>query len=211
MSELRRRLMMQQAGGGGGVLPPEYQQVEWIKQTNAGGQYFLFDFAFDPLTDAMELEQDYVTDYGGTRTSFGYRLYHGSVTNALYSVGGMGFWVANDTQSEVLKVGGTPKSFKCGNNIIEINGTVFSPSIVFTNTPKYKFTWGALNDAGVISVPYINLYFISLKISRNGVKFVNLVPCYRKSDNVAGMYDIINNVFYTNAGSGSFEVGPDVN
>ena len=193
------------------ILPPEYQQVEWIKQTNAGGQYFLFDFAFDPLTDAMELEQDYVTDYGGGKISFGYRLYYGSVvTNALYSVGGFGFYVANDTQSEILAVPSAPKIFKCGNNIIEINGTVFHPSIVFTNTKKYKFAWGGINDAGTVKYIYANLYFISLTISRNGVKFVNLVPCYRREDNVAGMYDIINNVFYTNAGSGSFTVGPDV-
>lgn len=37
-----------------------------------------------------------------------------------------------------------------------------------------------------------------------------LKPCYRKSDNEPGMYDVINNVFYTNVGSGSFGVGPDV-
>lgn len=37
------------------------------------------------------------------------------------------------------------------------------------------------------------------------------IPCYRKVDLVAGMYDRVNGVFYTNAGTGSFIVGPDVN
>lgn len=36
-------------------------------------------------------------------------------------------------------------------------------------------------------------------------------PCYRKSDNVAGFWDKANEVFYTNAGTGTFVVGPDVN
>lgn len=35
-------------------------------------------------------------------------------------------------------------------------------------------------------------------------------PCYRKSDSVAGLYDRLNKVFYTNIGSGSFSVGSDV-
>ena len=40
---------------------------------------------------------------------------------------------------------------------------------------------------------------------------VDLVPCYRKIDNVIGMYDIINETFYTNASSdGSFTKGGDV-
>lgn len=36
-------------------------------------------------------------------------------------------------------------------------------------------------------------------------------PCYRKADNVPGWYDTTNDVFYTNEGTGTFVVGPDVN
>jgi len=39
---------------------------------------------------------------------------------------------------------------------------------------------------------------------------VDLVPCYRKSDNKPGMYDKVHNTFYTNVGTGDFTVGPDV-
>jgi len=35
-------------------------------------------------------------------------------------------------------------------------------------------------------------------------------PCYRKSDSVAGFWDKANEVFYTNAGTGTFVVGPDL-
>lgn len=47
-------------------------------------------------------------------------------------------------------------------------------------------------------------------IAVNGTKAFNLVPCYRKSDNKPGMYDIINDTFYTNAGTGEFVLGPEV-
>lgn len=50
-----------------------------------------------------------------------------------------------------------------------------------------------------------------IKIEQNGILVRNFIPCYRRADKLAGMYDIVGNVFYTNAGSGSFIVGPDVN
>ena len=44
------------------------------------------------------------------------------------------------------------------------------------------------------------------RIKENGVLLRHFVPCYRKSDSVRGMYDIIERKFYTNAGSGTFEI-----
>lgn len=38
----------------------------------------------------------------------------------------------------------------------------------------------------------------------------NFIPCYRRSDNVIGLYDLVENKFYTNAGTGNFLKGPDV-
>ena len=37
------------------------------------------------------------------------------------------------------------------------------------------------------------------------------VPCIRKSDNVAGLFDVIGDIFYTNAGTGVFVTGDIVN
>ena len=39
----------------------------------------------------------------------------------------------------------------------------------------------------------------------------DMVPCYRKSDSVIWMYDLVNDVFYTNDWSGTFTKWPDVN
>ena len=38
----------------------------------------------------------------------------------------------------------------------------------------------------------------------------HFIPCYRKSDNVIGMYDVVNKVFYVNQGTGSFTKGPNI-
>ena len=39
---------------------------------------------------------------------------------------------------------------------------------------------------------------------RNGSKLRDLIPCVRKSDSVAGMYDTVTKTFFTNAGTGTF-------
>jgi hypothetical protein len=54
-----------------------------------------------------------------------------------------------------------------------------------------------------------NLRIFACKIYEAGVLVRNYVPCYRKSDNVAGLYDLVNNGFYTNSGTGTFTVGAD--
>ena len=38
----------------------------------------------------------------------------------------------------------------------------------------------------------------------------DLVPCYRKSDGVIGMYDLARKTFLTNVGTGNFTKGADV-
>lgn len=45
----------------------------------------------------------------------------------------------------------------------------------------------------------------------NGETLVrNFVPCYRKSDNEIGLYDLVNDVFYDNDGSGTFTKGSNI-
>jgi hypothetical protein len=68
----------------------------------------------------------------------------------------------------------------------------------------------ALNNGGSAN------YFGSGKLynmriySAAGVLLRDFKPCYRKSDNVIGLYDLKNNVFYTNAGTGTFTKGSNI-
>ena len=47
-----------------------------------------------------------------------------------------------------------------------------------------------------------------VKVRENGTLVRDLYACYRKSDNVVGMYDKVSGTFLTNAGSGSFTAWP---
>ena len=61
------------------------------------------------------------------------------------------------------------------------------------------------SNAAIQNVPAMRLY--AFKLYDNGVLVRNYVPCYRKSDNVVGLYDTVNNKFYINKGSGTFKYG----
>ena len=64
---------------------------------------------------------------------------------------------------------------------------------------------GTSNSQGEVNTP-LRLF----KRANDEIK-LDLVPCYRKSDGEIGMYDIIGDKFYTNAGTGTFIKGQDTN
>ena len=52
----------------------------------------------------------------------------------------------------------------------------------------------------------MRLYLCKIYDNDNLVR--NFIPCYRKVDNEIGLYDVINDVFYVNSGTGEFIAGP---
>ena len=57
---------------------------------------------------------------------------------------------------------------------------------------------------------YASAKLYACKIWDNNVLVRDFIPCYRKSDNVIGLYDLVNNQFYTNAWTGNFTKWDDV-
>lgn len=51
----------------------------------------------------------------------------------------------------------------------------------------------------------MTLYYC--KIYDNGVLVRDFIPCYRKADSVVGLYDVVEQKFYTNSGTGEFIMG----
>ena len=86
---------------------------------------------------------------------------------------------------------------------LQFNGsTVHTFSAVHSSSSSNLFIFGSQNGN------YLGKYYLySWEHWTNGTKDRNMVPARRISDNVYGMYDTINNVFYTNIGTGSFSGG----
>lgn len=92
---------------------------------------------------------------------------------------------------------------------ITINGTSYSltASSSYTNYNIRLFaTWDGSNTS-----KRWRFKIYSFKIENNWTPVRDFVPCYRKSDNVIWMYDLVNDVFYTNSWTWAFTKWPDVN
>lgn len=111
--------------------------------------------------------------------------------------------------------------------VVDYNGNTHIENVYFNNSLKYTQDWtsaysGANNKVAVIGMGdknntwWTNIsanryaqvgkwYYI--KVYRSGALVRDYVPCVRNSDGVAGLYDKVENKFYTNSGTGSFGSG----
>ena len=89
------------------------------------------------------------------------------------------------------------------------NGRYIENGTAYGFTPATDFTMAnscyvmSRNQAGNTLPVSAKVYSFEIVGKFNGI------PCYRKSDNVIGMYDTVSKTFFTNAGSGSFTKGSD--
>lgn len=76
-----------------------------------------------------------------------------------------------------------------------------------TEAALHFLLFGMALDNGMYYGRYKLKYF---KCYGNNIIVRNMIPVRRLSDNVLGMYDTVNNVFYDNQGTGTFTAGNDV-
>ena len=103
-------------------------------------------------------------------------------------------------------------------------GVIYNFKSVTTSSKTYSYTLNGVTTNGSYSgaiAPYTYKLFASgssgdyrgsgkiyyCKLTDSGLLKRNMVAAKRKTDNVLGMYDLVENKFYTNAGSGSFTAG----
>ena len=65
------------------------------------------------------------------------------------------------------------------------------------------------SNAAMQNIDAMRLY--RFKLYDNGYLVRDFVPCYRKATGENGLYDLVNSVFYTNKGTGSFSRGSNIN
>lgn len=96
-------------------------------------------------------------------------------------------------------------SYGSNSQNVKVNGTQIASwgqTLSTTNKPLMLFGGSGANGANV------KLYYC--KMRTNGALQRYFIPCYRKSDNVIGLYDLVTETFFTNSGTGTFTKGPNV-
>lgn len=189
------------------VLPGDYQEVSFVE--NTGGQYLELPFGFAP-TDKIILIAEYVT-MTDDRFLVAPKIWNDTGSNRFALAGG-----------GIVQYGYGASG--TGATHLTLRATQGIHTFGYDN---YKFSYDNYSDGGdVSSIAFVGttanlrLFFgydsptvgrIYRYIHRKGGTTYCLVPCYRKSDGVIGMYDITTQSFYTNQGSGTFAKGQDIN
>lgn len=184
--------------GANANIPSEYEEVEYIEST--GTQYI--DTNYTPVQgDDLEFKNVTINTFNGALFSAGIESYQlillglGSVCYYKY------FQIGNAVASSFSTI--------TNGNIKVLNGNLY-----INNVLKAQADYGgAVNTTLNIFQRANNTSNLIGKIgeiiiSNNGIIKRDFIPCYRKSDNVAGLYDLVNSTFYTNQGTGNFIVGP---
>lgn len=200
-----------------GGLPSEYQRVEWISDVIDGVAYIDLGFAFDK---GAVIKTNFIAHnssghpFGSAENSGIYRCMisqTGSGNYTIYGSNGSAYIAEGmgSLGSEVNFVY-TIKKNKCfveelitgvkkENVITQIEYTMTNNLLLFAQnyngTPRF---------AGTYSFKTFQYY------DNDDNLICDLIPCYRKSDGVIGMYDVVRKIFLTNAGAGSFAKGADV-
>lgn len=204
--------------GGGGGLPSGYQQVEYIESGN--GQYIDTGLSIWSYCDKLRIEIDMLIPSGA---------------QAAYACQGVGNWGGNygyylefpgGASSNTLQFGSgqysdafatTPNDHQrhkyildCDDEEVYVDTTVLTFNKWNTNADYGNIFLFALGKNNVKQVALICRIY-SCKFYDSGTLLRDFVPCYRTSDNVNGLYDLVEGTFYSNPGGTNFVQGNDVN
>lgn len=200
-------------------LPAEYQEVEYLENTSEGAY----------------INTGAVPSLSGTKFHIKYQMLSGSY---LFGCGrnprlacvmrpySIQFYIGSDGApsvvnytlagifSKVVAFSGYLTGSETGRYLdITVDGTTsrFIPpdgaiSGSFSDSlPFYLFAW---QYGDTLRTGRGRIWGFSMEVGGNLIR--DMVPCYRKADNVPGFYDLVSGAFSTNAGTGSFVTGADV-
>jgi len=205
MIELRRRYDM--AGQSVIQLPKEYQRVQYLE--DSGTQCIELPSICRGFRGSIKAKLEFLYL---ANNLFQYRFALGWSDGAQVGLVRVSDTIrkwhnynTSDTIAEYNKIYNTRLAIDENESELYVDGVLVMSSTVFNN--NLPLTLYRLSTTTQYKNPlYGKIYEILIEGSIN----MHLIPCYRKEDNVAGMYDLVSGEFYTNAGTGEFIVGPDV-
>lgn len=184
-------------------LPKEYQEVEYIQ--SSGTQYI--DTGVSPSTNLIT-QVDFIPDssamsehaiFGSTWSANGYFMMF--YQNKLR-------WHSSGKSVDVSAFNAnTENNIVCSRTGLNVNGTMYAISPTGTDSTNTVYIFATQGNMSGNKGIYKLKYFA---MSLNGALVREFIPCYRKLDNVAGLYDLVSSAFYNNAGTGAFIAGPKV-
>lgn len=193
-------------------LPSEYQQVEYIEST--GTQYIDTGFiATNNTRTRIKFRTPPTIPTDVSTTLFYSSAPVGNYGFALGSSAGAGkyrgFYGSNSYSSPDMLVTTTDYVLDFNKEKMYLNETLIHtfPSVSFTTEYSIPLFAQYYKSSNAINLVPSGTRLYRVEIWENDIPARDLIPCYRKSDNTIGLYDLVNSVFYPNLGSGEFVKG----
>lgn len=193
-------------------LPVGYTQVEYLEST--GTQYINTGVN---LSNNSNVEIN--AQLTATQRNKSYYLFGSSIDNSRYMIAVSGYFnsyivdllsSSNRITSSLSSFDGEFHTHKITNLSYYIDGILqgSKPSVTFTNNSSaYIFDVRDRSTASTVGTQKWKIKYCKIWNGNNLIR--NFIPCINPS-NVAGMYDTVNDVFYTNAGTGTFTAGDEI-
>lgn len=198
-------------------LPSEYQEVEYIQDPSGTDAHIDLGFSF---VEGATIYINYIIEKNTTTYLFGAAENSGKLRCMITHTSDAEFYGSNGSSYIFLKFSrGTIRGennfrFQLKKGALQVED--LSTSEVLTNTTQAEYTM--TNNLCLFGQNYngTKRFNETIKLksfsyyNKDDVLICDLIPCYRKSDGVIGMYDIARKIFLTNAGTGIFIKGNDV-
>ena len=189
------------------ILPVEYTPVDYIE--SSGTQYIDTNYKINSNTTNIKIDFSMNNIDNAFNCLFGYEQ---EGNNRFFirflQSGGLSAYTPNGySVGNSYSSGKNEITFDIENSRLYINESEINIGIsVNSNADNfYLFTLNYKGNSAANNISSMKLY--SFKIYENDNIVKNFIPCYRNSDNEVGLYDLVNNVFYVNQGTGSFTYG----
>ena len=193
-------------------LPSEYQEVEYIQST--GTQYINLLTQGDNNTKIELTLTPFNTNSEATIIGARDDYSRNAMSLTLYSYGWYCYGQTEGRLSASFQ-NNTKYDIIIDNNIVkykmptDINYTNISNFGQYTFKTKDMYMFA--DNFNTQTRYYTQCQLFKLKIYKYNTLIKNFIPCYRKSDNEIGLYEVMEQKFYTNSGTGAFIKGNDVN
>jgi hypothetical protein len=188
-------------------LPAGYTELEYIEST--GTQYI--DTGFKPNQDTrVTLDAEVLTrkaqmSFFGTRVSTSSKRYE-FITNS--SSGDSFYSPYNNSAQTVISLANNRVYIDKDKNTTYVNGVSVATATYATFQTTHNLYLCAINNNGTSGyLSSVRIY--SCQMYDNGTLIRDFVPCTNTSGTV-GLYDMVNGIFYGNAGTGAFTAGAEV-
>ena len=201
-----------------GLLPRGYKQLEYIESTSDGGQYIDLNIT---LYDTLNKSYDLATKFNmlgkgadnNQPTFFGCQTISSPWPGTFIRMSQVGA-----TNVTGRYIGANVKENNLGNinTIIELPvQTQPNKNVYNLNNSGQTHTWGTSlfctfnNQAKTLVNRFCHARLYYFKLFVEGTLVRDMVPC-KDPNNIVGLYDLANNVFYSSPNGALFVAGPTV-